>query len=659
MIVKMAKVEIIGLKDIFLDVVDCIHEVGTLHIEDLSDKIEEMAGGQVSPMEMDPEFADQMSHLGTMRTRLGGIIQDLKIPQGKSSAEEVQERYCDIWSDNIEEMVSKIERIAGEVERATGGLIERKQELLAELSRLEKYAPVMEKIQPLATKAHQIENMSSIALIVERKYKAVLNYLNDEISQITSGQCEIVSSDVDEESTAALVIFNRRYLKEVHDFLAVENVNQVRLPSDLAKKPIDEAMEEVRKRIEAIPAELDNIDRKLEQISQKYYAQVIAARNATNDRLETMEAVPKFLQTDQVFLIVGWLPEEDVDQMESVLDEHFGKKVTMSLLEITEEEQEEEPVALKNGPFVRYFEAIYMLSKYPKYGTIDPTIVFAIFFPIFVGMMVGDIGYGIIIMILGWVLHKKLQQKPLANMIGYMLTIAGAWTCLFGVLYFELFGDLLEQAFHKWGIHLPLLGSESSVWKFPINRLDAFTFMLFAVCAVGLIHISVGLIIGIVNGIREKDGKHIIEKAGTLVVLCGLPVILASFRYIPKFFAIVGVLMMVSGAVAAAYGAGMGGLIESVVGAGNILSYARLLAIGLASVILAQVANDLCREMWGGFIGIIIGIFIAIILHALNIVIGAFSPSIHALRLHLVECFTKFFEPAKYRYEPFRKSGGE
>jgi V/A-type H+-transporting ATPase subunit I len=660
MIVRMAKVEILGLKDIFLDVVDCIHQLGTLHIEDLTEQVEPIDGEKVSKMEMDPEFAQHLSTLGNLRARLNALIQELKLSSIDVPPADLEEQYCDIWSEDVETMVSSISRTAAEVEEATRDLIDKKQELCAELSHLEKYAPIMEKVQPLTEKVQRIENMASIALIVESKYKNILSYLNDEIGRITKGESQVVSEDVDEETTAAIVLYNQRYKRDVHDFLAVENVNQVRLPTDLARKPIDEAMAEVKSRIDAIPAELENVNRKIDLVAKKYCVPVLAARDATVDRLETMEAVPKFLQTDRVFVINGWLPVEDVEEMRDTLKEGFEDQVTIDLLEVSEHEFEEAPVKLENGPFTRYFEAIYMLSKYPRYGTIDPTIVFAIFFPIFLGIMVGDIGYGIIIMIGGWLIHRKLGERyPLAKMVGYMLTIGGAWIIFFGILYFEFFGDLLERAFHAWHIHLPLLGSEQSIWHFPINRLEAFTFMLFATCAVGLIHISIGLIIGIVNGIKERDRKHIIEKAGTLVVLCGLPVILASFRYIPKFFAVIGVLMMVGGAVAAAYGAGMGGLIESVVGAGNILSYARLLAIGLASVILAQVANDLCREMWGGFFGIVIGILIAIILHTLNIVIGAFSPSIHSLRLHLVEFFTKFFEPAKTRYEPFRKSGGE
>ena len=242
-------------------------------------------------------------------------------------------------------------------------------------------------------------------------------------------------------------MFNRRFLKQVHEFLAVQDVNQVRLPSDLSKKPIDEAVAEVRARIAKIPSEINEIDSKLVGVTDKYSVKLIAARNAIHDRLEAMDAVPKFGQTDQVFIISGWLPEPDVEPMDKALTGKFGNKVVMTVVDIREEEETEETtVALNNSPFTRYFEILYMLSKYPRYGTVDPTIVFAFFFPILFGLMVGDIGYGLIIMVAGWIVHRKYYNKPFVSMIGFVLTIGGAWTILFGIIYLEFFGDWL----YKW-----------------------------------------------------------------------------------------------------------------------------------------------------------------------------------------------------------------
>ena len=668
MIERMAKVEILGLKDVALDAVDVIHDLGTLHIEDLSERIGLMESKRVSRMEMDPKFADHEATLNSLRDKVGDMVRELKSTMEGISREDVQKEYDAVWSDDVETMVSRVEKMLAEVERATRDPVENKADLMVELSRLEKYAPIMAKVQPLTERVSRMKDMASIALIIERKYKAILNYLNEEISKITGGECEVVSSDVDEESTAALVVFNRRYLKQVHEFLDVQDVNQVRLPSDLARKPIDEAMAEVRVRISEIPQELERIDLRLSDVTEKYSTKLLAARNAIHDRLETLEAVPKFGQTEQVFIISGWLPEDKVEPMEKRLTEEFGNKVIVTVIDMREEHEEEEtPVALKNSPFVRYFEVIYLLSKYPKYGTVDPTIIFAVFFPFLFGLMVGDMGYGLVIMVLGWLVHRKWKDKPLANMAGYIMTVGGAWAIFFGALYFEFFGDWLVrwagimnaegEITHYW------IGNSQTIIRYPLDRLEGFTLMFGIVIVIGFVHMSIGLIIGIVNGVRENNGKHVAEKAGLLGVLTGVMLILAKFAFStwwPMVAVMVGVTLAIGGIVVAGIGGGMGGVVEAIVGAGNLFSYVRLLAIGLASVIMANVANSLSRQMGGsGAIGIVVGIIVFILLHALNIVIGVFSPSIHALRLHLVESFGKFFEPAKYKYEPFKKTGGE
>lgn len=666
MIERMAKVEILGLKDISLDAIDVIHDLGTLHIEDLTERIGRMEGKRVSRMEMDPKSADHEATLNNMRARVGDMIRELSPDVDELSQKEIQREYKALWSDNVETMIRRIQQAANQIEKDTRDPVERKADLMVELSRLEKYAPIMSKVQPLAERVARMQDMASIALIIERKYKAILNYLNEEISKITNGECEVVASDVDDESTAALIVFNRRFLKQVHEFLAVQDVNQVRLPSDLARKPIDEAVGEVRARISQIPAELEEIDRRLNEVTGKYSVQLIAARNAIHDRLEAMDAVPKFGQTEQVFIISGWLPADRVGEMEKALTDRFGSKVVLTVVEIHEhEEVEETPVALHNSAFVKYFEILYMLSKYPRYGTIDPTVVFAIFFPMFFGLMVGDIGYGLIIMVAGWIVHRKFASKPFVNMIGFALTVGGAWAIFFGLLYLEGFGDLLIRALGRVdesGEIEYIIGSKDTIIRYPMDRLEGFTLFFGITIIVGFIHIGIGLIIGIINAMRENNRKHAMEKAGLLMVLTGFMLALGKFAFgwWPVFLVVVGVLMVLAGVVVAGIGGGMGGVVESLVGVGNIFSYARLIAIGLASVIMAHVANSLFSDLSkGGWIGITVGIVVFILLHGLNLVIATFSPSIHSLRLHLVESFGKFFEPAKYRYEPFRKTGGE
>ncbi len=117
------------------------------------------------------------------------------------------------------------------------------------LSRLSKYEPIIKKVYPLASQVTTSEHYTSIALLVEKKYSAVLDYIKDELDKITNKQCEIHTARVDEDTYAAIVIFNKLYSEQVHNFLAAENVNQVRLPAEMADKPYDEALKEIEEQV--------------------------------------------------------------------------------------------------------------------------------------------------------------------------------------------------------------------------------------------------------------------------------------------------------------------------------------------------------------------------------------------------------------------------
>jgi len=169
------------------------------------------------------------------------------------------------------------------------------------------------------------------------------------------------------------------------------------------------------------------------------------------------------------------------------------------------------------------------------------------------------------------------------------------------------------------------------------------------------------LTIGLIDAIRHKERKHAIEKIGFLLFILGLVVIFGSLwglKGIKGVAVPAGALMAVGGIVVAFIGGGFGGGLEAALTFGNLLSYARLYGIGLASVILAEVANQLGAKFGGGFM-VIIGILVAGALHALNLALGILSPSIQSLRLNLVEGFTKFYKEADVVYKPFKRSGGE
>jgi V/A-type H+-transporting ATPase subunit I len=269
----------------------------------------------------------------------------------------------------------------------------------------------------------------------------------------------------------------------------------------------------------------------------------------------------------------------------------------------------------------------------------------ALFFPLFFGLIVGDIGYGLVILGFSLLVRQKFKDISWVRQIMTILMISSVPTIVFGYVFGEFFGDLGEQM--GWIHPMTLFGI---TW----NRVEAIIPLLLLTIGIGVFHVFFGLSLGIVNAYRHRKMKHIIEKAGMLGIISGIILLIGNyFGHVPGSVTIGVIALMLLSIIGLLYGGGTRGVIEVMGTIGNIMSYARLMAIGLASVILALVANRLSHEL--GFL--ILGIIVAILLHTLNIFLAMFSPSIHSLRLHVVEFFSKFYEGGGIPYKPLEKRG--
>jgi V/A-type H+-transporting ATPase subunit I len=271
----------------------------------------------------------------------------------------------------------------------------------------------------------------------------------------------------------------------------------------------------------------------------------------------------------------------------------------------------------------------------PKYGTVDPTPFVAVFFPMFFGITLGDIGYGVILATISLVLRLRSAPNSKMRSISEIGIACSLFTIIFGFLYGELFGDLG----HRIGLHPIIFNREEAVFPF-----------LGLALALGVVHIVVGLFVGAVKMFR-KDKRHAVGRgmAGVMVVLIAFALMAAAGMLPDRFFTplvittlvALPVLVIAEGALAP---------VELVSTLGNVLSYARIMAVGTASVMMAVVAN----RMTNAFGGVVVGVICALLFHLVNFVLGVFSPTIHMLRLHYVEFFGKFFSPGGSQYQPFR-----
>jgi V/A-type H+-transporting ATPase subunit I len=663
-LVPMAKVEIIGPKSCFFDLVSTLHEIGTLHIEDLS-KQSRPGSMRLDKMQPSSERLEGIEKEQDVLIRVRAIIKALQHGAVEIDPAARQKLYDQMWSMSDDELSSEVTRVVNDVEERTAMLAGEKSSLESEMAMLARYEPVLQKIQPLAKQVVTTGSYDSLALLVERRYKGALEELKKELNRITHNQCEIVSTDVDEETTAVIVVFAKAYADPVHQFLSAENVNQIRLPSELQDVPFDQAYETVVQRRGKLPTDLDEIRAELDTMSDKWLLKLTTIRDVLTDKLAQVEAIPKMGQTSYAFVVTGWVPVADVPQLRQKVQTQFGDKIVIEQLEIKDDEMEETPVALKNAKVLQPFQSLLMISGQPKYGTIDPTWMIFIFYPLFFGMIVGDVGYGLVMLAIVIWARMKYADNDGVQLATSILGPAATMTIAFGFIYGEFFGNAGSMMLQA------ITGNPAAVFPlalFPRTMTTLVPVLIVLVVVVGLMQVILGLILGMINGVRTKHMKHVWEKGGMLAVLVGVFglvafTVIAAMPFMAFFqqfpfagYAMQALLagMIFFGLVFAVRGGGIVGAVESISQFASVFSYIRIMAVGLAGAMFADAINMLFVKMGNPIIGLVV----AIPLHILNFAICVFSPNIHALRLNFLEFFNKFYESGGEEYKPFQKTGG-
>jgi V/A-type H+-transporting ATPase subunit I len=623
---KMTRVQIIGLKTALTAAVRSLHRLACVQIENSTDA----AGVPVRPLHLDTDSVRAQERLTFLVARIEGLLGAL------GHADSAPLRITSD-ADCIPEAEAGLETLGPQVQ----ALIAQRESLLAEQASLPRYEATLRKLLPIVPpSAHDAANVS-IGVLVSRAHLAVLDLITEQVLTLSEGRAEIVAEDVDSATRALFIVLPRETAPEVEKVLGREDISRLRLPTGFSDQPPDVAVAALHRRLAVIPQELAAVESQLMPLAQAWRPRLAHWQTCLRSRLEEFNVLSRLGETDQTFVIFGWTPERDVPRLRSALATEVGDLVVLQTLPLTGADHPRVPIALANPPPARPFQSLVRLLALPSYAGIDPTLLMAFFLPMFFGMILGDVGYGSLLLLLcGYGLWRFKKPGTLRDVI-QVLAFGSAWSLLFGVLYGEAFGTLGEH----WGMRPVWLDRASP---------DQVTGLLLFALAVGVVHITLGLLLGVWEAVRERSRHHLLERGGMLVGLIGLFVIVSTtIKWLPPGFMTPGVAILIVGVVV--LGASLGwvgilaGPIEFIGLIGNILSYLRLAAIGLASLYLARVANDLA----GSLGNMVVGVIVAVLIHALNLIMGAFSPTIHSLRLHYVEFFRKFYEGGGRPFEPF------
>ncbi|MEK7242276.1 MAG: V-type ATPase 116kDa subunit family protein [Planctomycetota bacterium] len=631
---SMSRVEIIGSKRHYNRVLESLQSWGKLHMEHILDS-------------------------GT-RASLKGVELSAQERKEKPFREALEKLLCDLFSylpsdfNHNNHCKGKVEQkvIEMPVEEALEWvrgllyelrpLLRRKEEIAGEVSVLRGYEQLATAILPLLPEGPP-KIWGYTGIILNKNQKEVLPLLKQELNRVTGGRSVLLSSPLKAEGVAVLIGYRQVYTEEVKGLLASKGVPEIRPPEALKGIPFQEALRIIKYRLQGLPNELKEIDLKIKEFFLRNIPTALALRTVNKDRLSQLEVTSRMAQTKYAFLIEGWLPSKELRRLQDLLQKEFRGEVVTNRLPI--QDGMEAPVRLRNSRPFTIFESLVGFFSLPKYGTIDPTPHMSFFFPIFFGFILGDIGYGLILVAMGIGLFLRFRKNQLLADVGLITIICGLISALFGVVYGEFFG------IRPW-LH-PLIPQLARGHLHMEHSSEVVMNYLGLSLAFGVLHIVLGLILGIYNSFSMHHLRHVLEGVAKLFTLVGAFLLLGRYSgFLPPLFLYVGGGVLGASLIGWGVAGGLLSLIEVTSLFTNILSYTRLMALGMASVAFTLMADVFQAQLKNVFLAT----GVVVVVHSANLALHIFAPTIQCLRLHYVEFFSKFFVLGGRAYEPFQKT---
>jgi V/A-type H+-transporting ATPase subunit I len=620
----MSKVEITGPRNLLLPVLETIERAEVLQIDpEIKERIDERAVLEVQPLALDGKTLAERLFLEDLSLKVDRLLELL--PRIES-----RESYL-----SASRAVNSIAALVGKHVEAAEERARRRDALQAELAQLGRYLMFLTTVDSLVPKGPEAAGLEFIG--VEVRDPAALEQLTRLAGRLLLG-AEVRTARAEDGSYIGLLTTEKELASKLKEGLRGNHIPEIALPSFLEGLSLPDKIKATRARQEKITAELAALDKEAHDFAVSWRSLYENVQAWLRRRLSLLRTSASVYETDRCFVVYGWMPTAGVEALRKSLVGKHGDTVIVEEREILQKDLDEVPVALRNPPYFKPFELLVQLLPTPRYTSIDPTPFIGIFFPLFFGMILGDIGYGLLLLAVAAGLLLFAKGRRTLRQAAQILLVASIYTIIFGALYGECFGEFGAK----------LLGIETAC----IDRRTSILPMLYFAMAVGSVHVVLGLVLGFVSALKGHRTREALFRLLSIFALLCIGGVLAS--YFAPVAALLRKPLLMAMLIIAPFLLLTGGLLapfELLRHLGNIISYARIMAVGLASVLLAYVANSLA----GAAGSVWVGVTVAVLLHAFNIVLGVFAPTIHALRLHYVEFFSKFIETGGRRYEPLKK----
>jgi len=471
----------------------------------------------------------------------------------------------------------------------------------------------------------------------------------NEYSKVTDNLFYDLVPDEEKEYKIMVVVVAEEFEDDIYTLLRKNEFEKFET-GGLEGRPT-EIISSAESRLQAIESERSQAKAELKSVAEKWDDEVLALKEQLENEKEKSEVFASFAETDKTTVLEAWVPAKDLEKAQNIVEAASEGNAIMEVEDVPDD-SEDVPVLQQNCAYAKPYELLVGMYSPLKYNEIDPTIFVAITFPFFFGFCLTDAFYGLIVAIIGIVLYKGMGKTSKTLKDGGLIVFAsGLWAVILGLVTNGLLGDFYTRILGM-GDALPTVISS-------INAFEKPATILVIAIVIGIIYTNIGFVLGAINNLRNGNTKEAIGSQIVWFVLeLGLIFLVLGFL-IPALGMIGkvlgGVLIILSlGLLVWANGAY--GLMDVFGFMGDVLSYARLLALCLATGGIAMTVNILTNMVNDmiPFVGIILAVIIFIGGHIVNFLFQILGAFVNALRLNYVEFFSQFYIGGKHQFEAFK-----
>jgi V/A-type H+-transporting ATPase subunit I len=617
--VRMVKLNCLILDDYIEEVMIAIQRLAVVHIVSLKDSW--------SRWEKIPELykaSDEIKFWEDMSSRIEKNLRKLNIKRDLGLLEEIfqpeKRRNFEITHREELELLEDSRNILDKIEN----------DIEENISRYRLVRSFLIEIMNLQIDVEDLRSSEELSITIGQTTTDSLSRIEKDIKRKLPHT--VFYSDGKGRRRFVAIIALRRFEDEINSLLEDKPFEQVEIPEDLTGDPshcirlIDNKQDEVLRRTGPLAMKLND---------------------SVKCKIERLKALEKMGKTENIFVLEGWVPKERAEEVEKVVQK-ASRGYAKTLIEKPDETEINIPTMLRKRKILDSFNVITEMYGVPSYNEIDPTPIIAIFFPFFVGVMMGDISLGIILLLGGFLINRGAgsRSKKMAD-LARILLLSGVISVVFGILTGQFAGGAIEM-FSQGQIALPIL------WMSPAD--DPINFMLI-VLVIGIIHLLVGLLLGVINNLANGQVRRMVgDQISVLLMFLGGGIVVITGNYQFEGYGILGYSSLIGGIAALLIGKGPIGILEITKIISNIISYVRILALNMASTWMGRTFVLLAGMLINlEYVGLPISLFLLLFSQFFLVFISSFSTFAHSMRLHYVEFFGRFFSGGGINFSPLKR----